>query len=163
VERRRPIDLAPYVERSRDGPCFICALVAARPLHAQQVVYDGSDGIAFLSIFQPLAGYTIVAPREHREHVTGDFTVDEYLELQRLVHRVGEAVRRAVPTERLYVLSLGSQSGNRHVHWHVAPLPPCVPYEEQQLEALRLERGVLDLSEQELAALAASIRTQLEP
>ena len=103
-----------------------------------------------------------MAPREHREQVTGDFTVDEYLELQRLVHRVGEAVRRAVPTERLYVLSLGSQSGNRHVHWHVAPLPPGVPYEEQQLEALRLERGELDLSEERLAELAASIRGHLE-
>ena len=162
MERRRPIDLAPYVERSRDGPCFICELVAGRPLHPQHVVYDGFDGIAFLSIFQPLLGYTIVAPREHREHVTGDFTVDEYLELQRLVHRVGEAVRRAVPTERLYVLSLGSQSGNRHVHWHVAPLPPGVPYEEQQLEALGLERGVLDLPEERLAELAASIRGHLE-
>ncbi len=136
--------------------------MAGRPLHPQHVVYDGPDGIAFLSIFQPLLGYTIVAPREHREQVTGDFTVDS-LELQRLVFRVGEAVRRAVPTERLYVLSLGSQSGNRHVHWHLAPLPSGVPYEEQQVEALRLERGVLDLSEQELAALAASIRTQLEP
>ena len=94
--------------------------------------------------------------------MTGDFTVDS-LELQRLVFRVGEAVRRAVPTERLYVLSLGSQSGNRHVHWHLAPLPSGVPYEEQQVEALRLERGELHLSEQELAELAASIRTQLEP
>jgi diadenosine tetraphosphate (Ap4A) HIT family hydrolase len=77
------------------------------------------------------------------------------------VHEVGEAVRRVVPTERLYVLSLGSRQGNRHVHWHLAPLPRGVPYEEQQLEALRLERGVLDLSEAELVALAGTIRTEL--
>lgn len=83
------------------------------------------------------------------------------VELQRLVYRVGEAVRRAVPTERLYILSLGSRQGNRHVHWHVAPLPPGVPYEEQQLEALRVERGVLDLSDEELSSLAKRIRAEL--
>lgn len=66
-----------------------------------------------------------------------------------------------MPTERLYLLSLGSQSGNRHVHWHVAPLPPDVPYAEQQVEALRLEHGVLDLSESDRGDLAESIRRGL--
>lgn len=79
------------------------------------------------------------------------------------MYQVGEALRRELPTERLYVMSLGSQSGNRHVHWHVAPLPSGVPYEEeQQLAALSWEHGVLDLPEQELAALARRIGTQIE-
>lgn len=126
------------------------------------IVYEDDETIAWVNPFQVLLGYTLVAPKDHRERVTGDFTVDEYASLQRVVHRVGEAVRRAVPTERLYVLSLGSQQGNRHVHWHLVPLPPGVPYEEQQLEALRLERGVLDLSEGELLELATRIRIELE-
>jgi hypothetical protein len=33
------------------------------------------------------------APKEHREQVTGDFAMEEYLELQRLVYRVSEGVR----------------------------------------------------------------------
>ncbi len=45
-------------------------------------------------------------------------------------------VPHAVSTERLYGLSLGSHGGNAHVHWHVAPLPPGVPYREQQYAAL---------------------------
>ena len=53
--------------------------------------------------------------------------------------------------------SLGSQQGNAHVHWHVVPLLPDVPYEEQQLEAVSLEQGVFDLSERELDELAARI------
>ncbi|MFL5939955.1 MAG: hypothetical protein ACJ75Q_06575 [Gaiellaceae bacterium] len=77
-----------------------------------------------------------MAPKEHREHVVDDLSEDEYLALQRVIHRVGRAICRAVPTERPYVLSLGSQEGNRHVHWHLAPLPPGVPFEEQQLAAL---------------------------
>jgi ATP adenylyltransferase len=87
--------------------------------------------------------------------------MEEYVALQRVVHRVGEAVRLTVPTERLYVLSLGSREGNSHVHWHLAPLPPGVPYEEQQLEALRVERGVLDLDDEELDDLAVALRARL--
>ena len=75
---------------------------------------------------------------------------------------MAEAVRQAVPTERTYILSLGSQQGNRHVHWHVAPLPPSVPFEEQQLEARSIEDCYLDLTEEEMVSLAAKICWALE-
>ena len=107
-----------------------------------------------------LRGYTLVAPKEHREAVTGDFSEDEYAALQRVVWRVGEAVRRAVSAERLYLLSLGSKQGNAHVHWHVAPLPAGVPYEEQQLAALEWGPGaerILALSDREQDELAERI------
>lgn len=94
--------------------------------------------------------------------MTGDFSIDEYLALQRLVHRVAEVVRHEVPAECVYILSLGSQEGNRHVHWHIAPLLPGVPFEEQQLEALRFGKGVLKLSDEEMTALAARIRQRIE-
>jgi hypothetical protein len=55
---------------------------------------------------------------------------------------------------------LGSAQGNSHVHWHLAPLPPGVPFEEQQLAALDTDLA-LDLSEEELTALAARIRGAL--
>jgi diadenosine tetraphosphate (Ap4A) HIT family hydrolase len=93
--------------------------------------------------------------------VTGDFTLDEYLQLQRVIFRVAEAVHRVVSSERVYLLSLGSQQGNTHVHWHVAPLPAGVPYAEQQLEALSFDTGVLDLSEVEMSDLAARLRAAL--
>ena len=70
---------------------------------------------------------------------------------------------RLLATERLYVLSLGSQQGNRHVHWHVVPLPPGVPYREQQLALLaKSMRGVLPFDRQRNAALAARIRANLD-
>jgi diadenosine tetraphosphate (Ap4A) HIT family hydrolase len=94
--------------------------------------------------------------------VTGDFELEEYLELQAVVHRVGEAIRAVVPTERLYVLSLGSRQGNSHVHWHLAPLPPDVPFEQQQFAALD-RNDCLDLSEAELANLAERLRAALVP
>ncbi len=67
-------------------------------------------------------------------------------------------MREEVGAERVYILSLGSNEGNAHVHWHVVPLPPGVPYEEQQFAALMLETaGALDIPEEEKAALAARI------
>lgn len=158
MHQRHSLDIDAYVRRSQRGPCFICEIVAGNPRYRHHVVYEDDVTIVFLNKYPTLYGYTLVAPREHREHVTGDLTLDEYLALQRIIYRVAEALRQVVPTERVYILSLGSQQGNRHLHWHVAPLPPGVPYREQQLEALRMDRGVLQLPDEEMASLAARIR-----
>jgi hypothetical protein len=56
-----------------------------------------------------LLGHTLIAPRAHREQVTTDFKIEEYLALQHLVYRVGEAIRQELSTERLYIMSVGSQ------------------------------------------------------
>ena len=155
VTGRRAVDFEAIRQRVGDR-CFICELIAGNPEFPHHMVYEDEAAVAFLNAYPPLYGYVLVAPREHKEQVTGDFSTSEYLQLQEIVWRVGEAVRRVVPTERLYILSLGSQQGNRHVHWHVAPLPPGVPFEEQQLAALAAD--VLDLSDAEFAQLAARLR-----
>ena len=155
------VDAAEYHRQAREGPCFVCEIVAGRRPH--HVVYEDDRAIAFLNRYPVLIGYTLVAPREHREHAVADFDVEEYLELQRLVHRVGSALHRTLDVERLYVLTLGSQQGNRHVHWHLAPLPPGVAYEHQQLAALDWRDGaaVLGVSDEEQAELAARLRAAL--
>lgn len=157
---RKPFDLSAYVHRIQTAPCFICEIAAGARDH--HMVYEDERAIAFLNQYPTLLGYTLVAPRDHREHATGDFSLDDYLALQRVIYRVGEAIRRTVPTERLYVLSLGSQQGNAHVHWHLAPLPPGVPFDRQQLAALMFEHGgILDIPAADMAALAARIRENM--
>lgn len=159
MRRRPPPDLAEYARRARER-CFICAIVAGDD-DRHHVVYEDEHAIAFLNRFPTLEGYVLVAPRDHREQVSGDFTRAEYLELQSVVHAVAEAVRAVLEPERVYVLSLGSQAANAHVHWHVAPLPPGVPFERQQFEALRWDEGYLDMSDADLAALAARLRPEI--
>jgi histidine triad (HIT) family protein/ATP adenylyltransferase len=78
-----------------------------------------------------------------------------------MVHRVARAVEAVVPTERTYLLSLGSQQGNAHLHWHIAPLPPGVPYHEQQFQALMTENGVLPWTYEQAVELAARLRVAL--
>jgi diadenosine tetraphosphate (Ap4A) HIT family hydrolase len=155
------LDIDTYVREVRsasdEGTCFICSIVSgAREDHL--VVFRDEVCVAFLAKWPTLLGCTLVAPLEHRTDVVDAFTADEYAELQRRVHRVGRAVSKAVPTERLYVLSLGSHQAVSHVHWHVAPLPPGIPYLEQQYHALMHENGYLDIPDADLAALARSIR-----
>lgn len=158
MTERRPFDLAPYIERSMRGPCFICRLVAGDPNYRHHIVWEDDFAIAFLNKWPVLAGYTLVSPKAHLEQVTGDFTEGEYHRLQEVVRRVAEAVRVVTGAERVYILSLGSQAANSHVHWHVAPLPPGVPPEEQQFAALDVTRaGYLALSDAEMADLARRI------
>jgi len=148
------------LRRDLGGRCFICELLAGSEEFAHHVVYEDDEAIAFLNKYPRLHGYVLVAPRDHREQVTGDFALAEYLRLQSVVYRVGEAIRKVVPTERLYILSLGSQQGNRHVHWHLAPLPPRVPFEQQQFAALDTN-DVIELPDAELADLAARLRAAI--
>ncbi|MBN2548355.1 MAG: HIT family protein [Anaerolineales bacterium] len=153
---RSPFDLDSYIQRIQNSPCFICEMIAGR-LDGNHVIYQDDTIIAFLNKYPVLFGYALVAPVQHKEQVTGDFSLDEYLALQRGVYQVAEAVRRTVETERVYILSLGSQQGNRHVHWHIAPLPYGVPFEQQQLEALSAENGILEIPDREMAELASRI------
>jgi diadenosine tetraphosphate (Ap4A) HIT family hydrolase len=143
--------------------CFICRLVqgdATLPPH--QIVWQNKEAIAFLNRFPPVWGSTLVAPKVHREQVSGDFTLHRYLALQRIVHAVAEAVRLTLEPDRVYVLSLGSQQAVAHVHWHVVPCPPGLAYEEQQFALFDVEeRGTVQFSAEEGAALVAQLQAQL--
>jgi diadenosine tetraphosphate (Ap4A) HIT family hydrolase len=164
MTQRIAIDVDAYVQRVRadasEGKCFICSIVAGdRDDHA--VVLRNEMCVAFLSRFPTLYGTVLLAPVQHRIDVVTDFTEDEYAALQRWVHRLGTALAAVVPTERLYALSLGSHQGNSHVHWHLAPLPPGVAYEDQQYVALMHEHGYLDVPRDEQLALARRLADQL--
>lgn len=132
--------------------------MAGDPAFAHPIVFEDDFAVAFLNKHPALAGHTLVCPEAHVEQVTGELARDDYLRLQALVYDVAEALKAVLSVERVYILSLGSQQGNRHVHWHVAPLPPGVPLEQQQFAILDVARaGVLAMDDLEKAALAERI------
>jgi diadenosine tetraphosphate (Ap4A) HIT family hydrolase len=157
---RKPFDLDSYIERIQGSPCFICEMIAGR-LNGNHIIQQNDVFIIFLNKYPTLFGYTLVAPIKHKEQVTGDFSLDEYLALQRMIYQTAEAVRKSVNAERIYILSLGSQQGNSHVHWHIAPLPFGVPFKEQQIEALSIENGILDIAEDQMEKLARRIQENM--
>ena len=160
VQKLKHHDIEAYTERTRNGPCFICEMLAGKNPH--HIVYQDDFAVAFMNKYTRLYGYVLVAPTKHREHVTSDFTKDEYLRIQSLIYDISEAIKKVVSTERMYILSLGSKQGNAHVHWHIAPLPPGVPYEKQQTKAISPREGILDISENEMKALADQIRRAMK-
>ncbi len=146
----------------RTQTCFVCRLVDGDRSIPRHIFYEDDRAIAFLDGFPRTYGYSLVAPKEHREQVTGEFAMEEYLGLQRLVYRVTEAVREEVGAERMYLYTFGSNQGNSHVHWHVVPLPPGVPYGQQQGNWASWSRGVLEIPPEEMASLAESIGRRVE-
>lgn len=145
----------------RSEPCFVCGMVRGDVRFPENVIYEDDSALAFLDGYPRAYGYTLVAPKDHREQVTGDFSVEQYLVLQRLVYQVTEAVREEVGAERMYITTYGSNQGNSHVHWHVVPLPPGIPYEDQQGNWARWSRGVLKIPREEMASLAARIGVRI--
>ncbi len=158
---RVPFDTGQHARRSREGPCFVCAILAGHPDYHHHDLYQDADTIAFLGRYPTLLGHCLVAPKRHVESWVHELREEEFLALQLVVHRVARAVAAVVPTERMYSLSLGSQQGNAHLHWHIAPLPPGVPHHQQQFHALMTENGVLDVDDKAQAKLAQAIRSQL--
>lgn len=166
---RQAYDLESYVQRSLNGPCFICEFLKENPDYHHRAIYEDEFAVAFLAKaptqdkrnLTTAYGYTLVVPRQHREHIMGDFTIEEYLRLQRLVYSVGAALQQELPTERIYVLSLGSQQGNSHAHWHIVALPPGVEYSKQQFHFLMSENGVIELIDVELNDLVDKLRKRL--
>lgn len=159
---RKTVDVVAYAASRKNAPCFVCAIIAGDPGHDHEIFYDDGDTFAFLNRYPTLLGYSLVCLKRHVEDLCEDLSPDEYLATQAVVHKVARALKRVVPTERVYVMSLGSMSGNRHIHWHVAPLPPGVPYEQQQFHALMMEtNGVLDMDAASRADLAERLRAEL--
>jgi histidine triad (HIT) family protein len=66
---RGPIDAAAYERRSREGPCFICEMLAGNPDYRHDQVWADDHAVAFLARYNTMLGHTLVAPRIHREQV----------------------------------------------------------------------------------------------
>ncbi len=152
------MDLESYVARTRSGPCFVCAFLAGDPDYAHATVFEDADHVAFLDRWPTVPGKVLVAPKVHVEHVVRDLDEQAYSRLMLFVREIALAVEAVCGPERTYLYSLGSQQGNAHLHWHIAGLPPGVPYREQQFHALMTEHGVLALSPGQAALTAVRLR-----
>lgn len=154
---RKPFDLERYVSERATTHCFICAMLAGEPAFHHHRIAEDDETVLFLSKYPTLPGYALVCPKAHVEDLAGELSPEAWLGLQTRVHRLARALKQVFDAERIYVLSLGSQQGNRHLHFHVVPLPRGVPYEQQQYHALMAENGVLSIPEAEMAAMARQI------
>ncbi|WP_330174715.1 HIT family protein [Streptomyces sp. NBC_01498] len=155
------MDLVAYEERARNGPCFVCAFLRGEPDYEHATVYEDEAHIAFLDRWPTLPGRVLVAPKAHVEHVVRELDEESYSRLMLVVRRVALAVESVLRPERTYLLSLGSQQANSHLHWHIAALPPGVPLGRQQYHALMAENGILAPTPDEITDLTTRLRAAL--
>ncbi|MFE5084448.1 HIT family protein [Streptomyces mirabilis] len=155
---REAMDLGVYAARARTGPCFVCAYLDGDLDYQHELVYEDEAHVAFLDRWPTVPGKVLVAPKAHIEHVVRDLDEAAFRALMLVVRRVALAVEDVFAPERTYLLSLGSQQGNAHVHWHIAGLPLGVPYEHQQFHALMTENGVLAPTPEQSVAMGTRLR-----
>ncbi len=156
------MDLGTYEARAQRGPCFVCAYLAGDPEYRHEPVYEDEAHVAFLDRWPTVPGKVLVAPKEHIEHAVRDLDETAFTRLMLVVRKVSLAVEAVFAPERTYLLSLGSQQGNAHLHWHIAGLPPGVPYERQQFHALMTENGVLCPAPEQSADMARRLRVAID-
>ena len=151
-------------DRLARSDCFVCRMIAGKPLVPNpQIVYEDEQVIAFLNQFPTQEGYTIVCPKRHIERFESEMSAEEWLHLQKVVHRIAQAVSASTQAIRMYIASLGSPERNAHLHIHVCPCPPDTPFHQQQFEAMQIKDGqFLQLDETRMRELASQIRMAMK-
>lgn len=151
------MDLAAYAERSRTGPCFVCEFLAGNPDFDHHTIHEDEACVIFFEQIPNAVGLYNYLTQSPCRRLAFELSEAQYLDLQIKVHRIARVLKKEFDAERIYVLSLGSQEGNSHLHWHLVPLPRGVPYSQQQYHALMAEHGIIAMTPEEMARMAKRI------
>lgn len=109
-------------------------------------VAESDKFYAFLDIAPMAKGHTLVIPKREVDYIF-DIEDQEYMELQLFAKRVAEAIKEAIPCQRVGVAVLGMEVP--HAHIHLVPL---------QTEAdMDFRKSKLQLSTDEFQEIAKRI------
>jgi hypothetical protein len=73
LERHHP-EMEAMHRRFRTQPCFVCKLAAGERTVPRNVFYEDDGAIVFLDGYPRAYGYSLVAPKEHKERGTSPST-----------------------------------------------------------------------------------------
>ena len=115
-------------------------------------VAESEDFYAFLDIAPMAKGHTLVIPKNVEDDYIFNLDEKTYLGLCAFAKKVAEAIKAALPCQRVGVAVLGMEVP--HTHIHLVPL---------QTEAdMDFRKKKLELSSEEFSAIASSILTEYE-
>jgi hypothetical protein len=69
-ERYHP-DIEAIHHSFRTQPCFVCRMVEGNVRNPENIIYEDERALVFLEGYPRAYGCTLVAPKEHRQQVTG--------------------------------------------------------------------------------------------
>lgn len=103
--------------------------------------------LAFLDVFPLAKGHTLVIPKQETDYIF-DIDDEQLAGLHLFAKSVAKQIEKAIPCERIGVAVIGLEVP--HAHIHLIPL--------QSVEDINFSRPKLKFSEEELEAIAESIR-----
>lgn len=110
-------------------------------------IAENDDFLAFLDINPLVEGHTLVIPKKEVDYL---FDLDDHLlsQINLFAKDVATQIQKAVPCKRIGVTVIGLEVP--HAHMHLIPI--------NRVADMNFERPKLNPSQEELAAMAESIR-----
>lgn len=115
-------------------------------------VAENEDYYAFLDIAPMAKGHTLVIPKHVEDDYIFNLEDETYMGLCAFAKKVAQAIKAAVPCQRVGVAVLGMEVP--HTHIHLVPLTT-----EADMD---FRKNKLELSSEEFSAIASSILTEYE-
>ena len=115
-------------------------------------VAENEDYYAFLDIAPMAKGHTLVIPKHVEDDYIFNLEDETYMGLCAFAKKVAQAIKAAVPCQRVGVAVLGMEVP--HTHIHLVPLTT-----EADMDFRKKKLG---LSSEEFSAIASSILTEYE-
>ena len=113
------------------------------------IVAENDDFLAFLDINPLVLGHTLVVPKQEVDYIY-DLNDQVLADLNIFCKRVGKAIEKVVPCERIGIAVIGLEVP--HTHIHLIPLTT--------MDDINFSRPKLSPTQEELAKIAAKINTQ---
>ena len=115
-------------------------------------VAENEEFYAFLDIAPMAKGHTLVIPKNVEDDYIFNLDSETYMGLCAFAKKVAQALKAAVPCQRVGVAVLGMEVP--HTHIHLVPLTT-----EADMD---FRKNKLELSSEEFSAIASSILTEYE-
>jgi histidine triad (HIT) family protein len=131
--------------------CFICK----HQIDDEDIVFENDKFIAFLDMYPPTKGYTILAIKKHIEDIT-ELSEKDYLEFQKILFQISEAIKKIFNPKRICLLN----SGGLLTHWHFHIIPMYKEVYNNLIDVV-LKKSVLEISKDERRKIASEIKKNL--
>ena len=140
--------------------CLSCEVIAGRTSSPGGFIFESEDWILTHQVSPAtLAGFLIIQPRRHVEHIA-ELTTEEAAEFGETLRRATLALSRVTQPDKVYVCSFGS--GVKHVHFYLVPRLTSMPPDIIGADLLKeLSTGRWACSDDEAAHVAARVRVEL--
>jgi histidine triad (HIT) family protein len=113
-------------------------------------VAETDDFLAFLDINPIAKGHALAIPKAEVDYIF-DLKEDQYIGLQLFAREVAKAIEKVVPCARIGTAVIGLEVP--HAHIHLVPI--------NQIDDLRFDKPRVQMTPDEMEALAAEIRKQV--